>query len=87
MGNSLTVISPESLKNKQAVSQRELRMNHHAGISLETRNLAGNLSDNKKPLGLCLFGDRYFCNVITLIIIMVWLSGRARFLGVDFLSG
>ena len=42
---------------------------------------------NKKPLGLCLLGDRYFCNVITLIIIMVWLSGRARFLGVDFLSG
>ena len=45
------------------------------------------LKYNKKPLGLCLLGDRYFCNVITLIIIMVWLSGRARFLGVDFLSG
>ena len=44
---------------------------------------------NKKPLGLglCLLGDRYFCNVITLIIIMVWLSGRARFWSVDFLSG
>ena len=42
---------------------------------------------NKKLLGLCLLGDRYFCNVITLIIIMVWLSGRARFLSVDSLSG